>query len=168
MDLSKIFNEEFNYGFGYPRSDTCEQCDLLKIGINNAQVDDERDKLWTKLAVHQEKAVQGYQALRVDYKNSKGNENSIVLTFDLQQNLRVPTLTHGAMFYMRQLWVYNFGIHNCSNGSATMCVWNECIAGRGANETISCLLEYSAQEQPKAKELICYSDSCFGQKKTHK
>jgi len=20
----KIFNEEFNYGFGYPRSDTCE------------------------------------------------------------------------------------------------------------------------------------------------
>ena len=29
----KIFNEEFNLGFGYPRSDTCEKCDLLKVLI---------------------------------------------------------------------------------------------------------------------------------------
>ena len=27
MDLQKILNEEFNHGFGYPCSDTCEQCD---------------------------------------------------------------------------------------------------------------------------------------------
>ena len=101
----------------------------------------------------------------MDSQNSQGGENSTVLTFDLQQNLPVPTLTHGAMFYMRQLWVYNFGIHDCSSGSATMCVWNECIAGRGSNEIISCLLEYFAQERPKSKKLICYSDSCFGQNK---
>ena len=45
----KIFNEEFNYGFGYPHSDTCEQCDLLKIGIDNVQEDDERIKLQIEL-----------------------------------------------------------------------------------------------------------------------
>jgi len=116
------------------------------------------------LAAHHEKAAQGCQSLCLDSENSK-DDDSFVLTFDLQQNLPVPTLTHGAMFYMRQLWVYNFGIHNCSGGSAVMCVWNECIAGRGSNEIISCLLEYFAREQPQAKKLTCYSDSCFGQNK---
>ena len=117
-------NEEFNYGFGYPQSDTCEQCDLLKVAIDSAQTNDERDKLQMKLATHQEKAAQGYQPLRLDSEKSKGDADSLVLTFDLQQNLPVPTLTHGAMFYMRQLWVYNC-IHDCSgSGSAVMCVWN--------------------------------------------
>ena len=60
----------------------------------------------------------------------------VVFTFDLQQNLPVPTLTHGAMFYLSQLWVYNFGIHNCTDGAAIMYVWNECIAGKGSNEII--------------------------------
>ena len=44
-----------------------------------------------------------------------------------------------------------------------MCVWNECVAGRGFNEIISCLLEYFTQNRPTAKKLTCYSDSCFGQ-----
>ena len=48
----KIFNEEFNYDFRYPRSDTSEQCDLLKIGIDNAQEDDKHVKLQTELATH--------------------------------------------------------------------------------------------------------------------
>ena len=45
-----------------------------------------------------------------------------IITFDLQQNLPVPTLTHSAMFYLRQLWVYNFGIHECSGGNGIVCV----------------------------------------------
>ena len=158
-------NEEFNYGFGYPQSDTCEHCDLLKVAIDSVQTNDERDKLQMELATHQEKAAQGYQSLRLDSEKSKGDADSLVLTFDLQQNLPVPTLTHGAMFYMTQVWVYNC-IHDCSgSGSAVMCVWNECIAGRGSNEIISCLLEYFAQERPQARKLTYYSDSCFGQNK---
>ena len=161
----KIFNEEFNLGFGYPRSDTCELCDLLKISIDNAQTDEERDRIQVELATHHEKAAQGYQSLRSDSKKCKGDDDSLVITFDLQQNLPVPTLSHSSMFYLRQLWVYNFGIHNCASGSSVMCVWNECIAGRGSNEIISCLMEYLSRERPQAKKLTCYSDSCFGQNK---
>ena len=40
----KIFNEEFNFGFGYPRSDTCEKCDLLKVSIDAAESADDRKK----------------------------------------------------------------------------------------------------------------------------
>ena len=86
-----------------------------------------------------------------------------MITFDLQQNLPVPTLTHSSMFYLPQLWVYNFGIHDCGTGSATMCIWNETIAGRGANEIISCLLQFLRQLRSKATKSVCYSDSCFGQ-----
>ena len=158
----KIFTEEFNIGFGYPRSDTCETCDLLKVAIDSAEHEEECTKLQTELATHHENAAKGYESLRSDSKN---DENTLVLSFDLQQNLPVPTLVHGSMFYLRQLWVYNFGIHECYSGSATMCLWNECIAGRGSDEIVSCLLEYFSQARPSIKKLICYSDSCSGQNK---
>ena len=71
-----------------------------------------------------------------------------LIAFDLEQNLPVPTLTHSSMFYLRQLWVYNFGIHVCSDQSAIMCVWNQCIAGRGSNEIVSCLINYVSTKTP--------------------
>ena len=145
----KIFNEEFNIGFSYPHSDTCERCDLLKVAIESAQTEEERGRLQTELASHHEKAAQGYQSLLSDSEKSKADTTSVVFMFDLQQNLPVPTLTQGPMFYMRQLWVYNFGIHDCCSNSALSCVWNETIAGRGSNEIIACLLEYNTQIPPQ-------------------
>ena len=161
----KIFNEQFNLSFGYPRSDTCQLCDELKIAIPNASLQSEQDELRLKLSEHQLKASHGYQALREDTEKAKSDTDLLVITFDLQQNLPVPTLTHSSMFYLRQLWVYNFGIHNCGTGSATMCIWNETIAGRGANEIISCLLHFLHQLRSNTTRLVCCSDSCFGQNK---
>ena len=34
-----------------------------------------------------------------------------LITFDMMQKLPVPTFTHNSMFYLRQMWVYNLGIH---------------------------------------------------------
>lgn len=53
---------------------------------------------------------------------AKSDSSTQVITFDLQQNLPVPTLTHSAMFYLCQLWVYNFGIHECDSGNGIMCL----------------------------------------------
>ena len=39
------------------------------------------------------------------------------------------------------------------------------MAGRGANEILSCLLQYLTTMRPGVKKLTCYSDSCFGQNK---
>ena len=119
---------------------------MLKVSIDSERSDKKREELQVELAEHQEKAAQGYQSLRSDIATSKGDENSLVITFDLQQNLPMPTLTHGSMFYLRQLWVYNFAINVCG-GDSYMCVWNECVAGRGSNEIISCLLEYFSKHQ---------------------
>ena len=99
----KIFNEEYNLSFGYPRSDTCETCDLLQIKIQASKSDADREEATSELAEHHEKASQGYSSLRADTKASKDVADKTLLTFDLMQNLPVPTLTHGSMFYSRQL-----------------------------------------------------------------
>ena len=59
----KIFNEEYNLSFGYPRSDTCETCDLLHVAIQASKSDTEREEATSELAEHQEKASQGYSSL---------------------------------------------------------------------------------------------------------
>ena len=50
----KIFNEEFNLSFGYPRSDTCETCDLLHVAILASRSDVEREGNQDELASHDE------------------------------------------------------------------------------------------------------------------
>ena len=67
----KIFNEEFNLSFGYPRSDTCETCDLLQVTIYASKSEAERAELQLELATHQEKASQGYRLLRADTEATK-------------------------------------------------------------------------------------------------
>ena len=161
----KIFNEEFNLSFGYPRSDTCETCDQLRVAIEASKSEAEREELQGELAAHQEKASQGYQSLRNDAAVAKRESGCNLLTFDMMQTLPVPTLTHSSMFYLRQMWTYNFGIHDMAAGTATMCLWDETIASRGADEICSCLKEYIASLPPETKRLTCFSDSCFGQNK---
>lgn len=108
-----------------------------------------------ELADHQEKASQGYHLLRNDTKTS----NHTLLTFDLMQNLPVPTLT-----LMVQCSIPgNFENHNTTTGTASMYMWNEADAGRGADEICSCLKQCLETLLPQMKRLTCYSDSCFGQ-----
>ena len=123
--------------------------DELQIAIPNASPPNKQNELHWQLCEHQLKASHGYEALRDDTEKAKSDTDLLVITFDLQQNLHVPTLTHSSMFYLHQVWVYNFGIHDCGTGSATMCIWNGTIAGRGAHEIISCLLHYLHQLRSK-------------------
>ena len=46
-----------------------------------------------------------------------------------------------------------------------MFVWNESIAGRGADEICSCLRLFLHAILPETRQLTLYSDSCFGQNK---
>ena len=94
----KIFNEEFNLSFGYPRSDTCQLCDELRMAVASTSSETQRSELNSQLAEHQLKASQAYQLLQNDTKLAKNDPDLHVITFDLQQNLPVPTLTHSSMF----------------------------------------------------------------------
>ena len=53
-----------------------------------------------------------------------------MITFDFQQNLPTPNLHHSEVFYMRQMWMYNMGIHDfVGDQGPTVHVWRGCQRG---------------------------------------
>ena len=74
-----------------------------------------------------------------------------MLTFDFQQNLPTPNLKHQEMFYARQLWMFNFGVHDCVSNKGYMFMWPETTAKRGASEVISCLETFLTENSTGAR-----------------
>lgn len=95
------------------------------------------------------------------------DQNVTCLSIDLQQVIPLPTLTHGEMFYLRQLSCYNLGVHVDKDDRAFMCIWHEAISSREASEITSCLLTvYNREMRPSLKkDLVVWSDNCPGQNK---
>ena len=113
--------------------------------------------------VHKRKAERAYHLLREDTAQSQADPNLDVITFDLQASLPTPLLTVNVIYYKRQLWTYNLGIHCCATGAGHMHMWNESQASRGSQEVGSCLLTYLKEHSTTATHLTAYTDSCGGQ-----
>ena len=162
----RTFCEEFNFAFGSPRSDTCKMCDTLNCHIKDATDLTSKQKFSEELEEHHKVAELGFKTLKNDTELAKKNsESMLVISFDLQQNLPTPHIHTGLVFYLRQLWVYNLGIHNCGSRDGYMCMWPENIASRGSDEIASCLWNFFQSLPTTRKHLVAYSDSCGGQNK---
>ena len=148
--------------------------------LSAVEDESEKEKVKQKLELHHRKAEKGYKMLRDESKATKESWNgetrafdrerctidaTDMYTFDFQQNLPLPTLTHSDVFYCRQLWVYNFGIHDCVSDKGVMHLWDETTAKRGSSEVASCLHRCLSQRSTGAKHLVLFSDGCPGQNK---
>ena len=102
---------------------------------------------------------------RTDYWLQESNVYFI--TFDLEKTLPLPKLAVSIAFYLRQLWVYNMGVHLVSKekNGPYFNVWTEDQAGRGVREVTSSLLAFLQTSQVSGGTLIAWSDSCSGQNK---
>ena len=174
----KVFNNDFNLGFGLPRSDTCATCDRLHLALKSDPSD---VSVLQQLTDHQDKADKGYQTMRGDKKAAvtswSNNTRSPglaaytsvdavdMISFDFQQNLPTPNLHHNDVFYARQLWTYNFGIHDCVADKGYMYMWDETVAKRGSSDVTSCLKHYFQAYRTGARSLVSFSDGCGGQNK---
>lgn len=89
--------------FGYPKADTCGTCDIrLRVQLESAQ----KVSLQKQKEDHLRSAEGFYGSLRTNTTLTTENHHIRVVTFDFQQNLPLPHIPVGEVFYMRQLWLY--------------------------------------------------------------
>lgn len=148
-----IFETKFNLSFGHPKSDTCTVCDA---GENSLE--------------HRENWEFAFHSQKVDRQIPSVDRRTCYVTLDLQQTMPLPKLSTSKAFYLRQMWLYNVGIHcvKQSGHKSYFFTWTEDIANRGSNEIASCLLRFCKllkEEDPEIDHLIIWSDSCAGQNK---
>ena len=115
------------------------------------------------MELHHRRAERSYQQLREDSAIAKSDPKIDTITFDLEQSLPTPVLTTSVVYYKRQLWTYNLGVHCCGTGIGYMHVWNESQASRGSEDIASSILTHLKEHPTSAEKLIAYSDSCGGQ-----
>ena len=108
---SKVFNEEFNFSFGYPKTDTCGTCEKFKIELSSLQ-----DRLAEKQDAqqrhkeHLRSAEKFYADLRLDTEMAKRNSHVSTITFDFSR------ICH----FLISLWVICF---TCSSYGCTCLVF---------------------------------------------
>lgn len=93
-------NENFNLSFGYPKTDTCGTCDALRVQLDSAS-DGQKAALLSQKEDHLRRAENFYGSLRMNTSLAKENPQIKTITFDFQQNLPLPHIPVGEVFYMR-------------------------------------------------------------------
>lgn len=147
-----IFASEFNLSFGHPKSDTCSTYDAGEANVE-----------------HVENYHAAYDSLKADREKAKTSDRMAYITMDLQQTMPLPRLSTSKAFYLRQMWMYNFGTHILTKEAdkAVFSSWTEDQASRGSSEIFSCLLTVLELEEAfiNKDHLVIWSDSCAGQNK---
>jgi len=160
------FITNFNISLTHPRTDTCQTCDRLKNIFENETNNEEIASLNLEKEIHLRKAEIFYKNLRELSLKAKENNDVDVLSFDYRQNMSLPHITSGVVFYKRQLWCYNFSIHSAKSGKSHFFMYNETVSKKGPNEVISFLHYYIKNIlNPNVKKLYLFSDNCSAQNK---
>lgn len=163
-----VFNTEFNLHFHVPRKDTCKNCDRYKQLIQ-VETDEETKRKLEEHNTHLDNAEKARENLRKDTLRAKNMDDFYLITVDLQKALLFPTLTVSEAYYRRNMYCYNFGVHDCAKDLAYMYVWDEVEGSRGSQEIATCLrkhLQYAVR--PNVKQVVIYSDACTGQNRNIK
>lgn len=139
----KIFKEQFSLSFGLPQVDTCCTCEELEIKIKSKFLNENAKK--TAVAekmVHLRRAKKFFTKIKEVADLCKKNENVGAICMDYMQNLTLPCIPVQETFYLWQLTVSVFCIHNLKNNSVTFFLYHEGIGSKGPNEVSSYLLTF--------------------------
>ncbi|KAJ4440992.1 hypothetical protein ANN_10841 [Periplaneta americana] len=81
----------------------------------------------------------------------------------------MPLLPVNEIFYLCQVWQFNFCIHSAKSTKSTMFMWNESQGHKGVNDVVSCLNNYITKVlSAEVDSLYLFSDGCIGQNKNMK
>lgn len=98
---------------------------------------------------------------------AKTNTKLEVFSFDYQQNMPLPHIPCGDVFYKRQIW-YNFCIFSARTNQAYFFMYDESVAKKSQNEVISFLHFYLQNLLSQGVEtLYLFVDNCSSQNKNN-
>jgi hypothetical protein len=165
-DFFKYHFKKFNIGFGFPRSDICSECELFSVKLNSLEKpSDEHKVLQENLDKHLSEAQKFYE-FQNEVKNLIKKDNTIsAISMDFEKNLPLPVSKVSFEYYLRQLWLQNFCIHDMSSGQSNMFLYSEHYANKGPNEVISLLNFYFSSISNSIKTIYIFSDNSFSQNK---
>lgn len=164
----KIFYSKFNLKRKPLKKDTCNVCDTLVNQKQNETTVALRDEAEKKHKAHLELAEFARNKMKEQFEGAKTDDTTECLSFDLEKTLPLPRIPTNIVFYKRQLWFYNCGIHNSINKGYCY-TWVEGEAGRGAQEIGSCLRKHILENVSQGtRHLLLWFDSCAGQNRNIK
>jgi hypothetical protein len=162
----EIFNAS-KISFKAPGKDLCGTCEQFKSDILNAkQLKNNCAEIEKKFKEHKISANYFYMLRKDITKKFKYDKSHAILSFDFEKNLPLPVTNINKEYYLRQLWVQNFGIHDIKLSKACMFLYAENYAGKGPNEVISFIdyfIKYKLSKETEVLHLFC--DNCFSQNK---
>ncbi|XP_025192024.1 LOW QUALITY PROTEIN: uncharacterized protein LOC112592227 [Melanaphis sacchari] len=166
--FSEYFKNNFNLTFGTPKTDTCQTCDRLKNLIDHETNLEIKRQFEVEKEVHIRKAEVFYTDLKSFVQKSKLDEEIELLSFDFQQNMPLPHIPCGDVFYKRQIWVYNFCIYSGKTGKSYHYMYDELTGKKGQNDVISFIDHFLKNLlTPGVKHLYIFTDNCSSQNKNN-
>jgi hypothetical protein len=105
------YRENFNHRFGRPQVDTCAVCEELNVKLKSPHLNDTAKRVAAaEKMVHIRKSKKFYSQLELE-KKSRDN-HVLALTFDYMKTISLPKIPVQELYYMRQLSLNLFCIHN--------------------------------------------------------
>ena len=82
-------------------------------------------------------------AMRKEKTNKlNGNENCLLVVFDIENVINLPKTEVGSFFYKRKITLYNLtAMTSAKPGYCT--IWTECMSGRARNDITSASFKFS-------------------------
>lgn len=166
---NKFFHENFNLHFGRPQVDTCNVCEELNLKIKSPSLGDTAKKVAVaEKVVHCRRSQKFYTALKQQIEDCKQRNDLEAIAFDYMQNLQLPEIPVQDLFYLSQLSVNVFCIHNLKTRKSVFYIYHEGEGKKSPNEVCTFLMDYIEKYVRKdIKELRLFSDNCPGQNKNH-
>ena len=177
-----IFTTKFNISFGYPRSDTCSNCDSYQAKVKGLEHTLSETKDQTKVLdiekqlkslkieneVHLRKANTFYRRKTLAKKKSRQNNDHESVCFDYMKNLPCPNIATNDSYYRRKLGFFMFNVHVLSTNEVIFYTYNETTAKKGADDVASLLYHFcSTILDQNVRHLELFWDSCAGQNKNY-
>lgn len=165
----KIFKERFSLSFGRPQIDTCCTCEQLSVRMKSPSLNDNAKRVaGAEFIVHKRRAKKFTKKMEYCSNLCKEDNETASICIDYMQNLHLPEIPVQEAFYLRQLNVNVFNIHNLRDNTAKLYIYHEGLVKKGPDEVCSFILDYISNELPNTtKYLHIFSDSCPGQNRNN-